>query len=137
MVYSIASSSNLTIRFTFAVNAVKYICRCIANKPLEDVYGIEVDKEVDKNDNSESTSCQSNVNLDNHENKVEDMLLKQIEILQEEIKIKNEQIEQLHKLLDQEQQLRMVSEQKKLEIEDSKEEKEEQKETKKKWWKFW
>mgnify|MGYP000396328144 FL=1 len=35
MVYSIASSSNLTIRFTFAVNAVKYICRCIANKPLE------------------------------------------------------------------------------------------------------
>lgn len=104
---------------------------------LEDVYGIEVDKEVDKNDNSESTSCQSNVNLDNHENKVEDMLLKQIEILQEEIKIKNEQIEQLHKLLDQEQQLRMVSEQKKLEIEDSKEEKEEQKETKKKWWKFW
>ena len=31
----IASSSNLTIRFTFAVNAVKYICRCIANKPLE------------------------------------------------------------------------------------------------------
>ena len=100
---------------------------------LEDVYGIEVDKEVDKNDNSESTSCQSNVNLDNHENKV----LKQIEILQEEIKIKNEQIEQLHKLLDQEQQLRMVSEQKKLEIEDSKEEKEEQKETKKKWWKFW
>ena len=97
---------------------------------LEDVYGIEVDKEVDKNDNSESTSCQSNVNLDNHENKVEDMLLKQIEILQEEIKIKNEQIEQLHKLLDQEQQLRMVSEQKKLEIEDSKEEK-------KKWWKFW
>ena len=29
MVYSIASSSNLTIRFTFAVNAVKYICRCI------------------------------------------------------------------------------------------------------------
>lgn len=104
---------------------------------LEDVYGIEVDKEVDKNDNSESTSCQSNVNLDNHENKVEDMLLKQIEILQQEIKIKNEQIEQLHKLLDQEQQLRMVSEQKKLEIEDSKEEKEEQKETKKKWWKFW
>lgn len=104
---------------------------------LEDVYGIEVDKEVDKNDNSESTSCQSNVNLDNYENKVEDMLLKQIEILQEEIKIKNEQIEQLHKLLDQEQQLRMVSEQKKLEIEDSKEEKEEQKETKKKWWKFW
>ena len=104
---------------------------------LEDVYGIEVDKEVDKNDNSGSTSCQSNVNLDNHENKVEDMLLKQIEILQEEIKIKNEQIEQLHKLLDQEQQLRMVSEQKKLEIEDSKEEKEEQKETKKKWWKFW
>ena len=104
---------------------------------LEDVYGIEVDKGVDKNDNSESTSCQSNVNLDNHENKVEDMLLKQIEILQEEIKIKNEQIEQLHKLLDQEQQLRMVSEQKKLEIEDSKEEKEEQKETKKKWWKFW
>ena len=104
---------------------------------LEDVYGIEVDKEVDKNDNSESTSCQSNVNLDNHENKVEDMLLKQIEILQEEIKIKNEQIEPLHKLLDQEQQLRMVSEQKKLEIEDSKEEKEEQKETKKKWWKFW
>ncbi len=92
MVYSIASSSNLTIRFTFAVNAVKYICRCIANKPLEDVYGIEVDKEVDKNDNSESTSCQSNVNLDNHENKVEDMLLKQIEILQEEIKIKNEQM---------------------------------------------
>ena len=79
--------------------------------------GIEVDKGVDKNDNSESTSCQSNVNLDNHENKVEDMLLKQIEILQEEIKIKNEQIEQLHKLLDQEQQLRMVSEQKKLEIE--------------------
>lgn len=104
---------------------------------LEDVYGIEVDKEVDKNDNSESTSCQSNVNLDNHENKVKDMLLKQIEILQQEIKIKNEQIEQLHKLLDQEQQLRMVSEQKKLEIEDSKEEKEEQKETKKKWWKFW
>ena len=35
MVYSIASSSNLTIRFIFAVNAVKYICRCIANRPLE------------------------------------------------------------------------------------------------------
>lgn len=35
MVYSIASSSNLIIRFTFAVNAVKYICRCIANRPLE------------------------------------------------------------------------------------------------------
>ena len=35
MGYSIASSSNLTIRFTFAVNAVKYICKRIANKPLE------------------------------------------------------------------------------------------------------
>ena len=104
---------------------------------LEDVYGIKVDKGVDKNDNLESTSCQSNVNLDNPKNKIEDILLKQIESLQQEIKIKNEQIEQLHKLLDQEQQLRMVSEQKILELEDPKEEKEEQKETKKKWWQFW
>lgn len=101
---------------------------------LEDVYGVEIDKEIDKNDNLESTSCQSNVNLDNPKNQVEDMLLKQIEILQDEIKIKNDQIEQLHKLLDQEQQLRMVSEQKKLELEDSNSE---QKETKKKWWQFW
>lgn len=101
---------------------------------LEDVYGIEVDKEVDKNDNLELTGCQSTVNLDNPKNKVEDMLLKQIEILQEEIKVKNDQIEQLHKILDQEQQLRMVSEQKKLEIEDSNPE---QKEVKKKWWQFW
>lgn len=101
---------------------------------LEEVYGIEVDKEVDKNDKSESTNCQENVNCDNPKNKIEDILLKQIEILQEEIKIKNDQIEQLHKLLDQEQQLRMVSEQKKLELEDSNSE---QKETKKKWWQFW
>lgn len=97
---------------------------------LEDVYGIE----VDKNDNLELTGCQSTINLDNPKNKVEDMLLKQIEILQEEIKVKNDQIEQLHKILDQEQQLRMVSEQKKLEIEDSNPE---QKEVKKKWWQFW
>lgn len=120
-------------------NLIKYVNTVDGKKMLDiqalkDVYGIEVDKEVDKNDNVESTSCQSNVNLDNPQNKVEDMLLKQIEILQQEIKIKNEQIEQLHKLLDQEQQLRMVSEQKKLEIEDSSSE---QKEVKKKWWQFW
>lgn len=120
-------------------NLIKYVNTVDGKKMLDiqalkDVYGIEVDKEVDKNDNVESTSCQSNVNLDNPQNKVEDMLLKQIEILQQEIKIKNEQIEQLHKLLDQEQQLRMVSEQKKLEIEDSNSE---QKEVKKKWWQFW
>lgn len=120
-------------------NLIKYVNTVDGKKMLDiqalkDVYGIEVDKEVDKNDNVESTSCQSNVNLDNPKNKVEDMLLKQIEILQQEIKIKNEQIEQLHKLLDQEQQLRMVSEQKKLEIEDSNSE---QKEVKKKWWQFW
>ena len=101
---------------------------------LEDVYGVEIDKEIDKNDNLESTSCQSNVNLDNPKNQVEDMLLKQIEILQDEIKIKNDQIEQLHKLLDQEQQLRMIQEQKILQIEESNQE---QKEQKKKWWKFW
>lgn len=108
---------------------------------LEDVYGIEVDKEVDKNDKLESTNCRGNVNCDNSQNQVKDMLLKQIEILQEELEIKNEQlkvkdqqIEQLHKILDQEQQLRMVSEQKKLEIEDSNSE---QKEVKKKWWQFW
>jgi len=120
-------------------NLIKYVNTVDGKKMLDiqalkDVYGIEVDKEVNKNDNVESTSCQSNVNLDNPQNKVEDMLLKQIEILQQEIKIKNEQIEQLHKLLDQEQQLRMVSEQKKLEIEDSNSE---QKEVKKKWWQFW
>ena len=131
--YFYYDGNNKKAQFFFRIR----LFQCPYIQALEDVYGIEVDKGVDKNDNSESTSCQSNVNLDNHENEVEDMLLKQIEILQEEIKIKNEQIEQLHKLLDQEQQLRMVSEQKKLEIEDSKEEKEEQKETKKKWWKFW
>lgn len=76
----------------------------------------------------------TNVNLDNPKNQVEDMLLKQIEILQDEIKIKNDQIEQLHKLLDQEQQLRMIQEQKILQIEESNSE---QKETKKKWWQFW
>lgn len=120
-------------------NLIKYVNTVDGKKMLDiqalkDVYGIEVDKEVDKNDNVESTSCQSNVNLDNPKNKVEDMLLKQIEILQQEIKIKNEQIEQLHKLLDQEQQLRMIQEQKILQIEESNQE---QKEQKKKWWKFW
>lgn len=118
---------------------IKYVTNVDGKKmldiqALEDVYGVEIDKEIDKNDNLESTSCQSNVNLDNPKNQVEDMLLKQIEILQDEIKIKNDQIEQLHKLLDQEQQLRMVSEQKKLELEESNSE---QKETKKKWWQFW
>lgn len=101
---------------------------------LTDIYGIKVDKEVDKNDNLESTNCQPTVSLDNKKNHVEDMLLKQIEILQDELKVKNEQIEQLHKLLDQEQQLRMVSEQKIFQIEDSNPE---QKEVKKKWWQFW
>lgn len=119
-------------------NLIKYVNTVDGKKMLDiqalkDIYGIEVDKKVDKNDNLESTGCQSNVNLDNHENKVEDMLLKQIENLQQEIKIKNEQIEQLHKLLDQEQQLRMVSEQKILQIEESNQN---SKEKKKKWWQF-
>lgn len=84
----------------------------IDTQALEEVYGIKDDKEVDKIDNVKSTECQPVVNLINQENQVEDMLLKQIEILQDEIKIKNDQIEQLHKLLDQEQQLRMIQEQK-------------------------
>lgn len=127
-------------------NLIKYVNTVDGKKMLDiqalkDVYGIEVDEEVDKNDKLESTNCRGNVNCDNSQNQVKDMLLKQIEILQEELEIKNEQlkvkdqqIEQLHKILDQEQQLRMVSEQKKLEIEDSNSE---QKEVKKKWWQFW
>lgn len=35
MIYSIANSFNLTIRFIFATDAVKYICGCMTNKPLE------------------------------------------------------------------------------------------------------
>lgn len=101
---------------------------------LEEVYGIRVDKEVDKIDNFESTECQPVVNPINQENQVEDMLLKQIEILQDEIKIKNDQIEQLHKLLDQEQQLRMIQEQKNVQIEEVNLN---LKEKKKKWWEFW
>lgn len=101
---------------------------------LEEVYGIRVDEEVDKIDNFESTECQPVVNPINQENQVEDMLLKQIEILQDEIKIKNDQIEQLHKLLDQEQQLRMIQEQKNVQIEEVNLN---LKEKKKKWWEFW
>lgn len=108
--------------------------KMIDTQALEEVYGIKDDKEVDKIDNVKSTECQPVVNLINQENQVEDMLLKQIEILQDEIKIKNDQIEQLHKLLDQEQQLRMIQEQKNVQIEELNLN---LKEKKKKWWEFW
>lgn len=108
--------------------------KMIDTQALEEVYGIKDDKEVDKIDNVKSTKCQPVVNLINQENQVEDMLLKQIEILQDEIKIKNDQIEQLHKLLDQEQQLRMIQEQKNVQIEELNLN---LKEKKKKWWEFW
>lgn len=108
--------------------------KMIDTQALEEVYGIKDDKEVDKIDNVKSIECQPVVNLINQENQVEDMLLKQIEILQDEIKIKNDQIEQLHKLLDQEQQLRMIQEQKNVQIEELNLN---LKEKKKKWWEFW
>ena len=108
--------------------------KMIDTQALEEVYGIKDDKKVDKIDNVKSTECQPVVNLINQENQVEDMLLKQIEILQDEIKIKNDQIEQLHKLLDQEQQLRMIQEQKNIQIEELNLN---LKEKKKKWWEFW
>lgn len=108
--------------------------KMIDTQALEEVYGIKDDKKVDKIDNVKSTECQPVVNLINQENQVEDMLLKQIEILQDEIKIKNDQIEQLHKLLDQEQQLRMIQEQKNVQIEELNLN---LKEKKKKWWEFW
>lgn len=108
--------------------------KMIDTQALEEVYGIKDDKKVDKIDNIKSTECQPVVNLINQENQVEDMLLKQIEILQDEIKIKNDQIEQLHKLLDQEQQLRMIQEQKNVQIEELNLN---LKEKKKKWWEFW
>lgn len=108
--------------------------KMIDTQALEEVYGIKDDKEVDKIDNVKSTECQPVVNLINQENQVEDMLLKQIEILQDEIKIKNDQIEQLHKLLDQEQQLRMIQEQKNVQIEELNLN---LKEKKRKWWEFW
>lgn len=108
--------------------------KMIDTQALEEVYGIKDDKEVDKIDNVKSIECQPVVNLINQENQVEDMLLKQIEILQDEIKIKNDQIEQLHKLLDQEQQLRMIQEQKNVQIEELNLN---LKEKKRKWWEFW
>ena len=108
--------------------------KMIDTQALEEVYGIKDDKKVDKIDNVKSTECQRVVNLINQENQVEDMLLKQIEILQDEIKIKNDQTEQLHKLLDQEQQLRMIQEQKNVQIEELNLN---LKEKKKKWWEFW